>query len=73
MNLGAIQKELIGTLSRPMSEEETLLTGKELAEKLGVKRATLWRWRRSKAMPHYKIGSKSIYYKLSEVLAWCKK
>ena len=47
---------------------ENLITEKELSNVIGKSRNTLRAWRKKDKIPYYKLGSKIIRYKLSDVL-----
>lgn len=53
--------------SEPIRQEETYLTAKETADKLGVDLSTLWRWDKSGYLKKIKIGN-AIRYRQSDVL-----
>lgn len=41
-----------------------------VADYLGVKRMTIWRWERDLALPTHRLGLRIRRYKLSEIEAW---
>lgn len=43
------------------SKERKFLSGKEVAERLGVTTMTLFRWRNAGTIPAYRAGGKVIY------------
>ena len=49
------------------------LTTMQLAEKLGVVRATIHLWRRDHGMPYRQYGGKTFRYDLDEVKEWADK
>jgi excisionase family DNA binding protein len=54
-----------------VSEQERLLTLKEVADFVGVAPATLYQWRhRGEGPTGYKFGSGRVRYRMSEVQAW---
>ena len=48
---------------------EELVPEKELAELLGVSKATLLKFRKDKGLPFIKVGIKTLYYK-PDVMEW---
>jgi len=48
-----------------------LLTVSELATALNVPTSTVHRWTSEKSIPFYKLGHRTVRYRLSEVLASC--
>ena len=48
--------------------DEAFITEKELSEKIGVSKMSLWNWRKDGRIPYYKLGQGLIRYKLSEVM-----
>jgi predicted DNA-binding transcriptional regulator AlpA len=48
--------------------DEPFITEKELSEKIGVTKMSLWNWRKDGRIPYYKLGQGLIRYKLSEVM-----
>ena len=46
-----------------------LLSEKQLAEILGVSKASMLKLRKEKGLPHIKIGIKTLYYE-PDVMAW---
>jgi hypothetical protein len=50
--------------------QEELISGGQVARKMGVDPATVRRWRRSEGAPCYEVGHNLVRYKLSEVQAW---
>ena len=52
-------------------EVERLLTTEETAELLNVPEATLRWWRHRRTGPKgFRLGSRKVMYKLSDVIAW---
>ena len=51
----------------------TLLTRKELAEKLSVAPITIHRWKQEKGLPFKQFGTKTIRFDWEEVQAWINK
>jgi excisionase family DNA binding protein len=47
--------------------DEKLLRAEELAEKIGLKLATVRRWSYEKRIPAVRVGKRSIRYRLSDV------
>jgi excisionase family DNA binding protein len=50
--------------------EEELISGGQLARKMGVDPATIRRWRRDEGAPFYQAGHNLIRFKFTEVQAW---
>lgn len=49
-------------------EKEKLLTENELSKIIRVSKMSLYNWRQKGKITYYKLGNKTIRYKLSEVL-----
>jgi excisionase family DNA binding protein len=49
--------------------DERLLTAREVAERLGVARATILRWTRRGELPAFKLG-RALRYREAEVESW---
>lgn len=56
-----------------MSDLETYVTYRQLAEALGIAERTLKDWVRLGKIPYTRIGGKAIRFKKSAVAAWLKK
>ncbi|RKX21206.1 MAG: PTS fructose transporter subunit IIA, partial [Candidatus Zixiibacteriota bacterium] len=52
-----------------MPEENNLLTVKEIAEKLGVKKSTIYHWSHIGYIPTVKLGN-LLRFRWSSVLRW---
>lgn len=52
---------------------ETYLSAPEIAEKLGIHKATIWRWCKRGLFPKpIKVGQRVIAWPVSEIEAWEK-
>ena len=49
-------------------ETENLITEKELSKIIGISKVSLHFWRNKGKIPYYKLGTRTIRYKLSDVL-----
>jgi excisionase family DNA binding protein len=49
---------------------EKLLTIDELARHLNVKKKSIYNWVSQKSIPYYKLGSRLLRFKLSEIEVW---
>ena len=57
---------LAGNDSKAKQEDDTLLTKKEVMERLGVSSTTLWNWENDKYLLPVKVGRK-VFYRLSDI------
>tara|TARA_R110000803_G_scaffold198152_1_gene261851 strand:- start:527 stop:745 length:219 start_codon:yes stop_codon:yes gene_type:complete len=63
------KQEIVEQLLEVLSEvNEPFITEKELSEKIGVTKVSLYNWRTKGKIPFYRLGKQLIRYKLSEVM-----
>ncbi len=54
------------SFSQEVKMEEKLLTAKEVADKLGLKLSTIYRWRWARRIPCVKVGA-ALRFRLSDI------
>lgn len=50
--------------------EDRFLTMEEVGKLIGLDRSTIYNWKRKGLLPYYKLGKRSVRFKLSEILQW---
>jgi prophage regulatory protein len=49
----------------------TIIRINELAQRLGVSKSTLWRWRKAQIVPHpLSLGPRMVGWRATEIEAW---
>ena len=64
----AIMPYLEKRSTRPIEDDDELLTVEETLKFLKCSKQALWNWRKNGVLPSYRLGNR-VYYKKSEIFA----
>jgi len=59
--------------SPSISDDDSFITPREVAERLHIKVTTVYEWtrrRNTNPIPHYPVSRKVVYYRWNEVVVW---
>ena len=67
-NIEKLLQELSALNNHSNTNQEELLSKKQVCQLLGISQSTLWRWTKNKRLQAYGLNNR-VYYKRSEIIA----